>query len=122
MMSRCNGGCQLTCPIHVLWVWASKFGIGQKPWVGLTPGRALTELRHGLLHCGVDGAQKYRTHDLRRGHAKDLQLKGASLYQILAAGEWRSPAFLSYLDLVELERDVVIEAHLDESSSEDEQS
>ena len=35
-------------------------------------------------------------------------------------GEWKSPAFLSYLDVAEFERDAVIEAHLDESSSEDE--
>ena len=70
--------------------------------------------------CGVDCSASYRTHDLRRGHAKDLQVNGATLYEILAAGEWRSPAFLSYLDLAELERDVVVEAHLDESSSEDE--
>ena len=42
-------------------------------------------------------------------------VQGAPLYEILAAGEWRSPAFLDYLDLHSLERDMVIQAHCDES-------
>ena len=76
----------------------------------------------------------YRTHDLRRGHARDLQLSGtgtsfslfvvslmydvvgAPLYEILQAGEWRSPAFLKYLDMETFERDLVIQAHLNEES------
>ena len=34
---------------------------------------------------------------------------------ILAAGEWRSPAFLAYIDQERLETDVVTAAHQDES-------
>ena len=45
-------------------------------------------------------------------------LPGAPLHVILAAGEWRSPAFLKYLDLHSLERDMVIQAHADESDGE----
>ena len=44
--------------------------------------------------------------------------EGASLYEILKAGEWSSPAFLSYLDLHSLEKDAVIQAHVDESDEE----
>jgi len=44
---------------------------------------------------------------------------GAKLHEILRAGEWRSPAFMEYLDLHQLEQDCVLEAHLDESSDED---
>ena len=51
-----------------------------------------------------------------RGYAKDLQENGAGLLEILRAGEWKSPAFLSYLDINELERDAVVEAHICESS------
>ena len=40
--------------------------------------------------------------------------------QILQAGQWRSPAFLAYVDKEALEDSVVVEAHLDESSSDDE--
>ena len=91
-----------------------------------------------LTGIGVCEPEKYRTHDLRRGHALDLQLSGeeharcllriarvlqrcmlgAPLWEILAAGEWRSPAFMKYLDLHRLETDVVVQAHVDESDDE----
>ena len=72
-----------------------------------------------LAALNIQNADTYRTHDLRRGHAKDLQERGAGLAEILRAGEWRSPAFLTYLDLHSLEKEVVVEAHLGESSDSD---
>ena len=79
----------------------------------------------------------YGTHDFRRGHAKavsalgqphglalqftrcqDLQLSGAPLAEILAAGEWRSRAVLKYLDMQELEKDVAIEAAMHSDNEE----
>ncbi len=87
---------------------------------GITAASALATLRAYLGRLGVDGAGAYRTHDIRRGHADDLRVSGASLGVILRAGEWRSPAFMSYLDLGELEAGAVVEAHVDESSSEGE--
>ena len=45
---------------------------------------------------------------------------GAQLWQILEAEEWRSPAFMKYLDVHKLETDLVVQAHVDdESESED---
>jgi len=79
---------------------------------GMTSAKVLEQLKLLLHAVGVAEADSYRTHDLRRGHAKDLQLSGkrylcdcegaaavhysagANLYEILAAGEWRSCAFL----------------------------
>lgn len=60
--------------------------------------------------CKVPNADQYGTHDLRRGHAKDLQDSGASLAVILNAGEWKGRAVVSYMDLSDLERDVALEA------------
>ena len=71
----------------------------------------MLELRRVLGILGVDQAEIYRCHDIRRGHALDLQLAGSPLHEILAAGEWRSPAFLQYMDRHALERDTVHEAH-----------
>ena len=51
--------------------------------------------------------------------ALDSQLSGAPLWQILEAGEWRSPAFLKHLDMSMLERELVVQAHCDESDEED---
>ena len=84
--------------------------------------RMLLCARHGsVLGPSVVQAEQYRTHGLRRGHALDLQKSGAPLWQILQAGEWRSPAFMDYLNVHDLERDAVIQAHCDESASEGEE-
>ena len=66
-----------------------------------------------------DEAHLYRTHDIRRGHPPDLQESGSSLAEILAAGQRRSPAFLDYIDAHKLEADVVLHAHMDESSDDE---
>ena len=112
--------CRFTCPVHVLWPYFEKLPVGTHPFEGITPAKALCTLRMLLERLGVKGARAHRCHDIRRGHANDMLQRGRSLYEILMAGEWRSPAFLSYLDLIELEMGAVIEAHADESSSEDE--
>ena len=54
-------------------------------------------------------------------HLHALWCSGASLYEILAAGQWRSPAFLDYLSKASLERDLVIEAHMAESDGEEDE-
>ena len=45
---------------------------------------------------------------------------GAPLWEILAAGEWSSPAFLKYLDLHRLDTELVVQAHACESDSDHE--
>ena len=52
---------------------------------------------------------------------QDLIESGATLAEILLAGQWRSPAFLVYADLEALEQGAVLQAHLDEESSSDEE-
>jgi len=135
-------------------------GPGKRLFPGITAASALTVLREMLEVLGVQEARSYRTHDLRRGHAKDLQVSGglspspfaccnarsglvpcagAPLYEILAAGEWKSPAFLAYIDMHRhvlwpqlvhgvavlwagrLETDMVVEAHMNDSESDTEQ-
>ena len=72
-----------------------------------------------LEAIGVEKFESYRSHDIRRGHALDLQCAGAPLWQILEAGEWSSPAFLKYLDLHKLDTELVVQAHCNESDSDD---
>ena len=84
-----------------------------------------------LAELGTERAQFYRPHDLRRGHAEDLRREGsaveylavvaqhvcsagAPVWKILAAGEWRSPALLSYLDVHKMEVEMVLQGCLDE--------
>ena len=105
--------CKATCPVHVLGAWFKTLPHGRRAFIGITAASALAELRRWLQMLEVPEAQKYRLHDFRRGHARDLQASGANLATILAAGQWKSPAFLCYLDGVELENEAVAELHLD---------
>jgi hypothetical protein len=110
-----------TCPVHVLGKWFDKQPRVEPVFASITGAKANIVLRSFLKDaCQVVDPRHYKSHDLRRGHADDLRRSGASLIEILRAGEWRSPAFLSYLNEVELERDSVVQAHVDESSSEEE--
>ena len=68
--------CKLTCPLHVLGPLVKQRGPGKKLFPGITAASALTMLREMLEVVGAQDARSYRTHDLRRGHAKDLQVSG----------------------------------------------
>ena len=45
---------------------------------------------------------------------------GAPLWESFEAGEWSSPAFLKYLDLHRLDTEVVVQAHANDSDSDEE--
>ena len=91
--------------------------MGEQSFAEFTASSALSALRQLLALLNIPDAHLFRTHDMRRGHARDLQARGASLAEILRAGDWRSASFMQYLDTCQLEEDVVLEAHMCNSSS-----
>ena len=111
--------CKVTCPVHVLGAFFRECGLGSAPFGAVSAFGVLNALRVWLGVLGIPDSNKFRTHDLRRGHARDLQASGASLYEILKAGEWRSSAFLKYLDESDLECQAAFEAHVGQSSDEE---
>ena len=113
--------CTATCPVHVLGPFFRAHVPGASPFAEFDARRALAVLRGWLQAINVPEWSKYRTHDLRRGHARDMLRNGARLCEILRAGEWKSAAFLAYLDGTELECDATLEAHVLESSDEEEE-
>ena len=114
----CNDAPEL-CPVHMMGPFILRRAQGESLFPGVTAAKATRVLRVCLHGLGVPGHEEYRLHDFRRGHAMDLVASGAPLWEILGAGEWRSPAFLQYLNLHELEEGLVTQAHLEESESED---
>ena len=108
-----------TCPIHVLAAFFATFLSDAKPFGSISAAGALAGLREILTDMGIKDAGIFRTHDFRRGHARDLQSNGSTLRDILLAGDWRSPAFMQYLDAGQLEDDAILEAHEAESSEEE---
>ena len=108
--------CPLVCPVHVLGPILDATPEGQPLFGGITAKNALEVLRGTLKVLKIKDAKFYGTHDFERGHALDLERSGAPLWKILEAGEWRSAAFLKYLDLNLIDRDVVVQAHLDDDT------
>ena len=74
--------CEVTCPLHALRPLFDNWAAGDQPFAGITAATALGTLRAILVTLQIQGAELYRCHDLRRGHAKDLQQSG-----------WVSPPF-----------------------------
>ena len=106
------------CPVHVLGTWLAE-GDGRKPFSHFSANYARAELKRRIALAGCAEPEQYTLHDMRRGHAQDLVENGGSLQQILSAGQWSSPAFLKYIDSAKADRDVVVEATLLESDSDE---
>ena len=62
--------------MHVVGPALDELPDGAKLFEGIKAADALGVLRMLLQSVGVADSREYRTHDLRRGHAKDLQLSG----------------------------------------------
>jgi hypothetical protein len=67
---------QDTCPVHVAKALIGELPDGAALFDGMSASGALRSLRQCLKELEVKEACAYRTHDLRRGHALDLQLAG----------------------------------------------
>ena len=67
---------QATCPVHVLGPYLEEIAEGDQLFGGISAADATEALRLILKELGVAQAQAYRTHDMRRGHALDLQVSG----------------------------------------------
>ena len=83
-------------------------------------GASKALLRELSAELHIPNAAVFWTDDFRRSHAQDLRRGGPRLYEILAAGDWKSVSFLAYLDRVGLERDQVIEAQTGFNDSDEE--
>ena len=117
---KCScSSCAATCPVCTLRVACADMVVGQPLFPKRTGTSVNKQLRALLQALGVQDADSYRAHDFRRGHAEDLRLAGVSLAEIMARGEWDSPAVFTYVDISKLEADTVLAAVLDEESDED---
>ena len=71
--------CARSCPVHNLGPMLEHLAPGEKLFPGISAGAACSMLKRMLESVGVQEASSYRLHDLRRGHALDLQQSGAFL-------------------------------------------
>ena len=110
-----------TCPVHALKDIVGCMHDGHKPFEKVPSHKVLALLRHRMRKLGMPMSEAYETKDFRRGHARDLIEKpGGTLKEVMAMGQWKSSALIDYLDINEIEAGAVIEAHIAESETEDE--
>ena len=88
------------CMAHRVKVFLERNSIrpGERLFPLLKPVATLKLVIRSLLLLSVPAAQHLTWKSIRAGHATHLAASGATLATILEAGEWRSAAFLSYID------------------------
>ena len=95
------------CAVHELWdKYLGSLPDGTRPWHGVSPGFARQRLRRILELLSVPESSEYGLHDFRRGHAEDMRKCGCTLAQIMRAGQWKSAAFMTYLNEMEIDKAV----------------
>ena len=57
-----------------------------------------TTIKAVLAKIGIEFAQSYTSHGFRRGATQEPKAKGYQISVIATVGEWRSLAFLGYVD------------------------
>ena len=85
------------CPPHRLSPYLSKFKVGERLW-GWTPAEFTRLMKRMLSLLLAPDAEKFSLKAFRAVKATELAKAGSALGSILAAGEWKSTAFMRYVD------------------------
>ena len=75
-------------------------------------------MRRDAADAGVSEPARLGSHALRRGMARDIVQAGGSLATLLRAGQWRSRAFMVYLQEQTLDEEAVTRLLIDHSDDE----
>ena len=120
----CNSKRHVLCALHALihFVQRTQRPASEKGRLfQVTYPKFLRELKHDLAALGVPKAMFFTTKCFRRGSAMEILKRGGNLATVLKAGQWRSHAFLNYLEESEIDTltlfQVVDDAENDESTN-----
>ena len=99
------------CPVHAFVEWQRCTGrVDGRMFPGIDYVRFTRVMRaHLVAVIGTEGGE-YTSHGFRRGTAQAMLTSGSNLAEILSAGDWRSPAFLAYLEQADVEEEAVLDA------------
>ena len=107
-----------TCPVHQLSALLCNERVSERPFFHLKQEEVNLQVRRRLCRLKIKDACEYRTHDFRRGHARDIQSSKNPLAELLDAGQWKSAAFKHYIDMQAFERDAFVYENVIASDSE----
>ena len=105
------------CVVHRCTEAVADCAVGARLW-HFTAAAFQIQLRQYLVLLGTRGAQSYTLKSFRAGKATALAAAGASVGQILLAGEWKSQAFLRYVDTDVVDEAAVLATALCDSDAE----
>ena len=114
----CAVGGRQFCVVHRVAPFLRKKRIGEHLWA-FNQGQALASLRRLLALNATPDVAKFTLKAFRAGKATALAASGKSLGAILQAGEWRSSAFMSYVDTDVVDAAQILDQTLVASDEED---
>ena len=114
----CAGAHARCCAVHVLELILRSKGLGEKLFE-FSSAHLLKQVRRLLGLLGHRCANQCTLKGFRAGRATSLAAAGSPLGVILAAGEWRSAAFLRYCHADELSVTSMIEVACEDDDDED---
>ena len=91
--------------------------VGSKVW-SLSSRDTLLAIHQALACLRAATPELYTLKMFRAGHATELAKSGKSVGDILRAGEWRSAAFLAYIDEDLVDASQILEHVLEDSDME----
>ena len=108
------------CIVHRAARWLEDYAVaaGGALW-DLTPSAFVRTLRAQLAIVGHPLAKQASPKAFRAGRATEMAARCSPLGEILLAGEWRSRAFLSYVDIDAIDVPAVLGAALEDDNDED---
>ena len=105
-----DGNLNPMCPVHTFIMWKTAMN---RQYGRLFVGVDYTSFTRVMrIHLGAiigPDAAFYTSHGFRRGTAQAMLSSGSRLAEILSAGDWRSPAFLAYLDQSQIEEEAILD-------------
>ena len=113
----CHLGSRQLCLPHRLQDFLLGKKVGSKVWT-MTSREFLLAIRQVLTCLRAATPDLYTLKMFRAGHATELAKSGKSVGDILRAGEWRSAAFLAYVDEDLVDAAQILEHVLEDSDME----
>ena len=86
------------CAVHRMRAFLASKQVAAPLW-SFTPATALHALKRMLVLVNAPEPSGFTLKTFRAGRATALAAQGKSLGTILQAGEWRSSAFMNYVDM-----------------------
>ena len=105
------------CVVHRAAGLLQRKSRGQRLWA-VTEATALSHVRRLLSQLGIGDACRYTLKAFRAGRATALAVAGCSIGDILRAGEWRSAAFLCYINEDDVDKAQLLNNALADSDGE----